>query len=115
MKKIVEALKPQVDENSKKFISKYLASRFISYDIADDECDAEAEYICKYFQQRYRKPSDHPERREAVKQALIKFYTDCISHWYSKSVTADLDIAIESILSLFPHPELKVKKAQEEK
>ena len=41
----------EVRDKQKKFISKYLASRFIGEESAEGECDSEAEFILKYMEQ----------------------------------------------------------------
>ena len=74
----------------KKFISKYLAQRFIGEEASEDECDKETEFILEYITQSLL--ATVPEKlKEEIAKLIFKFIKDFDneSHEYPITILAD--------------------------
>jgi len=64
----------------KKFISKYLAQRFIGEEASEDECDKEAEFILEYITQSLLATVTPEKLKEGIEAIFIKYRKEFEKH-----------------------------------
>jgi len=64
----------------KKFISKYLAQRFIGEEASEDECDKEAEFILEYITQSLLATATPEKLKEGIEAIFIKYRKELEKH-----------------------------------